>query len=170
MSFLPVITAIFFVSSVMSAIFFFSAVYKNSPTRIIISTLSGSVFFALLTVYLAVPRSHLRSKIGWFEVDLRTPSLSDKILGKDQNILKARNTNTKQPNSVIISASSTQPTTTSVFNFFTGQQYVKPLYQSQDGKEFIFSAKLPPDHELKVATPPQVTVIAAPAFSNWPNR
>jgi hypothetical protein len=133
-------------------------------------TFITSVFFALLIASLANPGSHLHARVAWFEVDLKTPSLSDKLLGKNQNTLAARNIDTEHPNYIIISASSTHPTTTSVFNFPLGQQYVKPLYQSQDGKEFLFGAALPPSHELQVATPPQVTVIASPAFSEWPNR
>jgi hypothetical protein len=123
-----------------------------------------------LTASVANPGSHLHAKVAWFEVDLRTPSLTDKLLGKNQNTLEARNTDPKHPNYVIITAASTHPVTTSDFNFPMGQQYVKPLYQSQDGKEFLFGAALPPGNKLQVATPAQVTVIASPAFSDWPNR
>jgi hypothetical protein len=167
---LSVITVLFSLCFIVSFICLASAVYKKSRPLILTFTFIALVFFALLTSSLANPGSHLHAKVAWFEVDFRTPSLADKLLGKNQNTLEARNTDTEHPNYVIISASSLHPTTTSVFNFPIGQQYVKPLYQSQDGKEFLFGAALPPRHELKIVTPPQVTVIASPAFSDWPNR
>lgn len=165
---LSVITVLFSLCFIISFICLASAVYKKSRPLILTFTFIAFVFFALLTSSLANPGSHLHAKVAWFEVDFRTPSLADKLLGKNQNTLEARNTDTEHPNYVIISASSLHPTTTSVFNFPIGQQYVKPLYQSQDGKEFLFGAALPPRHELKIVTPPQVTVIASPAFSSWP--
>jgi len=167
---LSVLAVLFSLCFIVSFICLVSAVYKRSPPLILTFTFIASVFFALLTASLANPGSHLHAKVAWFEVDLKTPSLSDKLLGKNQNTVEARNTDPEHPNYVIISASSTHPTTTSVFNFPIGQQYVKPLYQSRDGKEFLFGAALPPGHKLQVATPPQVTVIASPAFSDWPNR
>ncbi len=167
---LSVITALFSLCFIVSFICLASAVYKRSRLLILTFSFIAVVFVALLTASLANPGSHLHAKVAWFEVDFKTPSLSDRLLGKNQNTLEARNTDTEHPNYVIITASSTHPTTTSVFNFPIGQQYVKPLYQSQDGKEFLFGAALPPGYELRVATPPQVTVIASPAFSNWPNR
>ena len=167
---LSVITALFSLCFIVSFICLASAVYKKSRPLILTFTFIALVFFALLIASLANPGSHLHAKVAWFEVDFKTPSLTDKFLGKNHNTLEARNTDTGHPNYVIITASSTHSTTTSVFNFPIGQQYVKLLYQSQDGKEFLFGAALPPGHALKVATPPQVTVIAAPAFSNWPNR
>ena len=165
---LSVITVLFSLCFIVSFICLASAVYKKSRPLILTFTFIAFVFFALLASSLANPGSHLHAKVAWFEVDFRTPSLADKLLGKNQNTLEARNTDTEHPNYVIISASSLHPTTTSVFNFPIGQQYVKPLYQSQDGKEFLFGAALPPRHELKIVTPPQVTVIASPAFSSWP--
>jgi hypothetical protein len=165
---LSVITVLFSLCFIVSFICLASAVYKKSRPLILTFTFIAFVFFALLTSSLANPGSHLHAKVAWFEVDFRTPSLADKLLGKNQNTLEARNTDTEHPNYVIISASSLHPTTTSVFNFPIGQQYVKPLYQSQDGKEFLFGAALPPRHELKIVTSPQVTVIASPAFSSWP--
>jgi hypothetical protein len=165
---LSVLTILFSLCFIVSFICLASAVYKKSRPLILTFTFITFVFFALLTSSLANPGSHLHAKVAWFEVDFRTPSLADKLLGKNQNTLEARNTDTEHPNYVIISASSLHPTTTSVFNFPIGQQYVKPLYQSQDGKEFLFGAALPPRHELKIVTPPQVTVIASPAFSRWP--
>jgi hypothetical protein len=170
MPYLSVITVLLSLCFIVSFICLASAVYKKSPPLILTFTFIAAVFFAFLTASLANPGSHLHAKVAWFEVDFRTPSLTDKLLGKNQNTVEARNTDTKHPNYVIITASSTHSTTTSVFNFPIGQQYVKPLYQSQDGKEFLFGAALPPRQELKVVTPPQVTVIASPAFSNWPNR
>ena len=167
---LSVITVFFSLSFIVSFICLALAVYKKSPPRILTFAFIAVVFFALLTASIANPGSHIHAKVAWFEVDFKTPSLSDKLLGKNQNTLEARNTDTEHPNYVIITASSTHPTTTSVFNFPIGQQYVKPLYQTQDGKEFLFGSALPPSHEHKVATPPHVTVIASPAFSNWPNR
>ncbi|MGZ6191571.1 MAG: hypothetical protein ACXWME_02655 [Syntrophales bacterium] len=167
---LSVITVLFSLCFIVSFICLASAVYKKSTPLILTFTFVACVFFALLTASVANPGSHLHAKVAWFEVDLKTPSLTDKLLGNNQNTLEARNTDPKHPNYVIITAASTHPITTSAFNFPTGQQYVKPLYQSQDGKEFLFGAALPPGHKLQVATPAQVTVIASPAFSDWPNR
>lgn len=167
---LSVITAFFSLCFIVSFICLASAVYKKSASMILTFTFVACVFFALLTASVATPGSHLHAKVAWFEVDLKTPSLTDKLLGENQNTLEARNTDPKHPNYVIITAASTHPITTSAFNFPAGQQYVKPLYQSQDGKEFLFGAALPPGHKLQVATPAQVTVIASPAFSDWPNR
>ncbi|MGZ3594767.1 MAG: hypothetical protein ACXWMJ_08540 [Syntrophales bacterium] len=167
---MSVITVLFSLSFIVSFICLASAIYKKSAPLILTFTFVACVFFALLTASVANPGSHLHAKVAWFEVDLKTPSLTDKLLGNNQNTLEARNTDPKHPNYVIITAASTHPITTSAFNFPTGQQYVKPLYQSQDGKEFLFGAALPPGHKLQVATPAQVTVIASPAFSDWPNR
>jgi len=120
-------------------------------------------FFGYMSVTVTTPGSEGSFSYGPLKILNKMPSKFEEFMGKKKKELEVKNTDTKNTETLILSAESTSPSVSPDLDFLAGKEYVKEIKESEDGREKKYSVTLPPGGELRVASPSAVKFIFDPS-------
>jgi hypothetical protein len=108
----------------------------------VVLALFCSIPFAYLCINLFTPGSESSFKQGPLAIHSKTPSKLQKFLGNKTHFFKAKNNDKKESRKILMSGATTEAQPD--FKILQGQEYMKKLWQSDDGHRQLYLLDIPP--------------------------
>jgi hypothetical protein len=119
----------------------------------VVLALLCSILFAYLCIHLFTPGSESSFKQGPLAIHSKTPSNLQKFLGNRTHSFEAKNNDEKDPQKILVSGTTTEAQPD--FKILQGEEYVKKLWQSEDGRRQLYLLDIPPLETVTTAVTSQ---------------
>lgn len=133
----------------VSGVYFVYTLYKGSPKDL---SVICCVIVALPLFVFFTPGASFEIKAGPVKGKVTNPNRVEKLIGGQQQKVEAKNTDTKNSETILVTASPNDPTQNSEIFFGIGKEYVKSIKKLDDGS-FQYIIDLPPQGTFSGVTP-----------------
>jgi hypothetical protein len=117
------------------------ALIKQRVKEVVLALIC-SIPLAYLCIYLFTPGSESSWKQGPLVIYSKTPSKVQKFLGNKTHLFEAKNNDENKTRRILVSTTTTEAQ--SKYNILQGREYMKMLWQSNEGRRRLYLLDIPP--------------------------